>query len=166
MTEEGAAAEERRDTERLLLFEVAGAVYSFLIRDVLEVVEIEPVVGVPMLRKEVGGVMNHHGDALPVIRRSVLFDLTGADEMAPQHVLVLAGHSEDVAGVLGVPVDRVLGIANSLVPIYPSGEFITERFPLDNRLVSVLDTQCVIEHAREIINQSVGASEATRGGEA
>lgn len=156
----------REATERLLIFEVAGAVYAFAIQDVLEVSEVEPIVGVPMLSNVIGGVMHHHGDALPVLRRSALFDLTGAEERAAQHVLVLLGHSEDASGVLGVPVDRVLGIVDSPVPIRRHGEFIAERFTLDNRLVHVLDTSCVLMRAQEIINQRLGAVESAYGGEA
>lgn len=156
----------REVTERLLIFEVAGVVYAFPIRDILEVSELEPIVGVPMLDKEVGGVMHHHGDALPVLRRSALFDLTGAEERAAQHVLVLIGHSEDASGVLGVPADRVLGIVDSPVLIRRQGEFIAERFTLDNRLVHVLDTSCVLIRAQEIINQRAGAVDSVHGGEA
>ena len=58
---------------RLILFEVAGAVYALPIEDVLEVLENRNCVGIPTLPPEVGGVVNHHGEALPVITPSALF---------------------------------------------------------------------------------------------
>ena len=54
---------------RLLAFELDGAAYALPIGCVVEVCEAEAWACVPMLPRETAGVMNHHGDAVPVLRR-------------------------------------------------------------------------------------------------
>ena len=92
--------------ERLLAFEVGGSAYAVPIADVTEVTELGRISAVPTLPQQVGGVMNHQGDALPILFRSALFDVAVDSLVEPQHVLVLARNPDD-RGALGVPVAPV-----------------------------------------------------------
>jgi len=60
------------DSERLLLFELSGHVYGLPIDGILEVVEAGDPCGVPTLPGAIAGVMNWHGEALPVVAPHVL----------------------------------------------------------------------------------------------
>ena len=149
--------------ERLITFEVAGAAYALPIADVLEVAEVGPRCPVPSLPEAVGGVMNHHGDALPVVDPSVLFDVAGLELPPPAHLLVL-GEGGDAAS-LALPVDRICG----LVPgrggstREPSG--IVERRSLEGRVVSILDTNRLLARAAAAIEQAgARCSENDQGG--
>jgi chemotaxis signal transduction protein len=97
------------DDGRWLRFEIAGTAFAIPLRDVLEVAEVAPVARVPGLPAAAGGVMNLHGDALPVLARSAFFEVAVAEQEAPQHILVLADRAGEVPR-LGLPVDRVLGL--------------------------------------------------------
>jgi chemotaxis-related protein WspB len=139
---------------RLVLFEVADAVYALPIADVLEVMESAAVAAIPTLPPPAAGVINHHGDALPVMSREAL--LGAPPEAAPaQHVLVL-GAPGGGAGRLGVPVDRVLGLAD--VPEGPraSDGLVAERRPVRGRIVAVLDAARLLERAGRVIEQAGG----------
>jgi chemotaxis-related protein WspB len=144
------AAEERR----LVLFEVGAGAYALPISDVIEVTEWSPLAGIPTLPASVAGVINHHGDALPIVARDVLLEETigGA---RPEHVLVL-GVAGAEAGRLGVPVDRVLGLVD--VPAGPpAGDgLVVERRPLRGRIVAVLDAARLLERAGRVIEQPGG----------
>lgn len=141
-------------TERLLTFEVAGIAYGIPIADVAEVVELGRLASVPTLPRRAGGVMNHHGDALPVVHREVLFDVREEALSEPQHVLVLA-HTKHVRGRLGLPVDRVLGLVEGSGGVAAGSDAVVERRPIDGHLVSVLDTQRLTELAVGVIERSV-----------
>ena len=93
--------------ERLLTFEVAGAAYALPIADVAEVAEIPPIAGIPTIPTRVGGVVNHHGDALPVVYGEALLDGVGASSR--DHLLVLARDLDD-PDRYGLPVDRIHGL--------------------------------------------------------
>ena len=56
--------------DRLLTFEVAGALFAMPIAGVLEVVERSDSACVPTASDDVARVMNYRGDALPVVDRS------------------------------------------------------------------------------------------------
>jgi chemotaxis signal transduction protein len=150
--------------EKLVTFEVNGAAYALPIRDVLEVAEVGRVALVPTLPREVGGVVNHHGDALPVLARGALFEAGDAAAARPQHLLVLAGRPGDAAGKLGLPVDRILGIVPGRggAAREPSG--VVERRPMDGRVVSILDTKRLLERAATSIARR-GERGAQTGGE-
>jgi chemotaxis signal transduction protein len=150
--------------EKLVTFEVGGAAFALPIRDVLEVAEVGRTALVPTLPREVGGVVNHHGDALPVLARGTLFEGCEASPARPQHLLVLAGRPGDAAGKLGLPVDRILGIVPGRggATREPSG--VVERRPMDGRVVSILDTKRLLERAAAAIARK-GERDAQPGGE-
>ena len=144
------AAAERR----LVLFEVGDGAYALPIADVIEVTEWAPLAAIPTLPAAVAGVINHHGDALPIVARDVLLEETiGAAR--PEHVLVL-GVAGAESGRLGVPVDRVLGLVD--VPAGPlAGDgLVVERRPLRGRIVAVLDAARLLERAERVIEQPGG----------
>jgi chemotaxis signal transduction protein len=151
--------------ERLLAFEVGGTAYAVPIADVSEVTELGRISAVPTLPQQVGGVMNHQGDALPVLFRSALFDVAADSLVEPQHVLVLAQNQDD-RGALGVPVDRVLGLVDGAGGVARGADAVVERRPIDGRVVTVLDARRLLERAAETIEKSVHGTEFTEGGEA
>lgn len=148
---------------RLLTFEVAGSAYALPIADVAEVAEISRIAGIPTIPAGVGGVVNHHGDALPVVRREVLFETAGGVLEEPRHLLVLARDPDDPEA-LGVPVDRVLGLVEGVGGVARGPDGVVERRPIDGRLVSVLDTQQLLRRAVGAIERSVIGPEPMHGG--
>jgi len=151
--------------ERLLAFEVGGCAYAVPIADVSEVADLGRIVAVPTLPLQVGGVMNHQGDALPIVHRGVLFDVAPEQLCEPQHVLVLALAPED-HGDLGLPVDRILGLVDGAGGTARAPDGVVDRRPIDGRVVSVLDARRLLERAAETIEKSVRGTEWGEGGEA
>jgi chemotaxis signal transduction protein len=151
--------------QRLLTFEVGGSLYAVPIADVAEVTELGPIAAVPTLPQRVGGVMNHHGDALLVLHRSALFEVAGEDLTEPRHVLVLARDGDEQGG-LGLPVDRVLGLVDGAGGVAREPDGVVARRSIDGRVVSVLDARRLLARAAEVIERSVLSADAGEGGEA
>lgn len=151
--------------ERLLSFEVGGSVYAVPISDVAEVTEPGRIVAVPTLPLRVGGVMNHQGDALPIVHRGVLFEVPAERLAEPRHVLVLARSPED-RGALGIPIDRILGLVPGAGGTARGADAVVERRPIEGRVVSVLDARRLLERAAEAIEASVLGTGLPEGGEA
>lgn len=144
--------------ERLLTFEVGGALYALPIVGVLEVTELKRLSCIPSLPSQIGGVLNYHGDALPVIHR---FPLLGVDEEGlpePQQVLVLTERSTGSAR-LGLPVDRVVGLVDGAAAASRGPDPIAERRPIGGRVANVLDPKRLVARAREVIDCSLGEGE-------
>ena len=149
--------------ERLLSFEVGGASYALPIGGVLEVAEVGPLACVPTLHPRVAGVVNHHGDALPVVDRSVLLDLDADTLPDPQHVLVICSRSDGPR--LGLPVDRVCGLVDGRGAAAAPG-LVAERRSLDGRVLNVLDPERLVARARQVIARAPGSGERdNQGGE-
>lgn len=138
---------------RLVLFEVAGAAYAIPIAEVLEVMETAPTAGIPGLARRLAGVVNHHGEALPVISREALFDVASVSLAPAQHVLVLAARDGE-AGTLGVPVDRVVGLADAALSPHQGPGLVAERLPVRGRVVNVLDARRLLGRAATLIEMS------------
>ncbi len=146
------------DDERILVFEVAANTYALPIASVLEVAEVGELTCIPMLASTTGGVMNHHGDALPVLRSASLLEHEGGEDERPERVLVIARPGTS-APSLGLPVDRIQGLVPGGGATAPGAAPFAERRPIDGRLVQVLDPQWLVAKAEEVIHESLGRTE-------
>ena len=144
--------------DRLLSFEVGNSIYALPIACVVEVSEVEPLACIPTLPADIGGVMNHHGDALPVLRRSVILDVDGAELAEPANVLVLTARPTGGAR-LGMEVDRIVGLVDGAAAVARGEGPVAERRSIDDRVVFVLDPQRLMARAREVIERSLGRGE-------
>jgi chemotaxis signal transduction protein len=144
--------------QRLLTFEVAGSVYAIPISGVFEVADVGEISCIPTVDPAVAGVINHHGDALPVVRRTSLLDLDVSQLDDPQHILVISDRPTNSAR-LGLPVDRVLGLVDGAGASALGTGPVAERRTIDGRVASVLDPQRLVARAEEIIEGSFEAGE-------
>jgi chemotaxis signal transduction protein len=155
------------EAERLLLFELAGHVYGLPIGGILEVVEAGERCGVPTLPAALAGVLNWHGEALPIVAPQVLIEETGAlraalpaaqDDAAPlqaEQVLVLSDRGDEVPK-LGLPIDSVLGLVDAASRSHAGAgsAVVRERRSIDGRLVTVLDPRRLVARARGVIEET------------
>jgi len=90
------------DRERTLVFRVGAERYGLPLVMVVEVFELaSPLMPVPGAPDWIAGVINHHGQVVPVLRMSVFLEV-GSTEAARQIILVdLSGES------LGLAVDQI-----------------------------------------------------------
>ena len=162
--------------DRMLTFEVGAAVYALPIEAVLEVAEADRATCVPGIPSNVAGVMNLHGDPLPLIASGLLLaggeevdggqaagaesasvEARSADEVDQgvlrAQVLVVSDRSEE-AGLLGMSVDRVLGLVDGFTRSGRSQSLVVERRPVEGRVVSVLDPGRLVARAEEIIERA------------
>jgi chemotaxis signal transduction protein len=153
-----SAALARESAERLLTFAVGGGIYALPISSVLEVTEVGGGACIPTVPPGTAWVINYHGDALPVVRSSVLLDLAEASVPAPEHVLVITARPSG-APDLGLPVDRILGLVAGPPAAARDREPIAERRPLDGRVANVLDAGRLVSKARVVIEQALGRGE-------
>ena len=149
-------------SDRLLVFEVGEALYALPIADITEVTEVGRIASVPSLRAAVGGVMNHHGDALPVVHRGALFEIGQGALSEPQNLLVLGRSPEDPSR-LGLPVDSIIGLVDGAGGTANGADAVVERRPIGGRLVNVLDPQRLLMRAVQVIEESVVGADAMQG---
>jgi len=149
-------------SDRLLVFEVGGTFYALPIADITEVTEVGRIASVPSLRASVGGVMNHHGDALLVVHRGALFEIGEGLLSEPQNLLVL-GKSLDDPSRLGLPVDSIVGLVDGPGGTANGADVVVDRRPLGGRLVNVLDPQRLLLRAVQVIEESVVGADAMQG---
>jgi len=149
--------------ERLLAFELGGYLYALPITAVAEVAEVGAVAAVPTLDGTIGGVVNHHGDALPVVFGDALLE-AGGESQTPEHLLVLGENSDD-PDLYGLPVDRIWGLVDGPGVSAVGTEVVAERRPIEGRMVNVLDPVRLLEHAGRVVERSMNGSETAYTGE-
>lgn len=163
------SAEDPRPDEqdRQLMFLFEDVQYAMPIAWVVEVAEKDRVTSVPSLALPVGGVMNWHGEALPIVATELLLgresDEAGATPFgaattvgyAQEQVVVVAG-SPGSAARMGMPVDRVIGLVDgesrSAAP--RTGSLVVERRPVDDRIVHILDPAALVARGEEVIENA------------
>jgi chemotaxis signal transduction protein len=144
-------------TDRLMVFSVSRSVFALPIGDILEVVEQASVNCVPMVSRDRGGVMNWHGEALPVVAPHLLLGgeplaLRPAGEV--QQYLVISDR-QDATASLGLPIDFVSGLVNGEPGRPHDNQVVVERRPVDGRVVNVIDPQRLVARAVEVIESVV-----------
>lgn len=137
--------------ERLLTFEVSGGLFALPIDGVLEVSEMCEIACIPSMPASVGGVVNYHGDALPVLTWSSLGGIENSEQ--PANFLVITNRGGDVAR-LGILVDRVTGLVDGGVPAANENEIVAERRSINGRVASLLDPSQLVEVAKRVIASS------------
>ena len=143
-------------SDRLLAFELGGALYALPIMDVAEVTDVPDIAAVPMLSREIGGVVNYHGDALPIVFGSALLELEERD--GHHHLLVLARDVDDPKRY-GLPVDHIHGLIDGQPGhTRTPGSVVCERRPHGERLMSVLDPEELFERAVSMIEVSMASN--------
>ena len=172
------------DVERLLTFEVSSAIYALPIAEVHEVVEVRKICCVPTIPGAYVGIMNWHGDALPVVAANLLLEPELEEHGEPEeidadspaglrglyatsgaggsvgsnvdvgHVLIVSGRDDEPAR-LALPVDHVLGLVDGPHRRRGGRRLIVERRPLEGRVVNVLDPRRLVEGAAEVIGRLV-----------
>ncbi len=150
--------------DRLLSFVFEDVRYALPISWVLEVAEKDRVTAVPSIALPVGGVMNWHGEALPLVATELLLgrdrDEAGATPFgaattvgyAQEQVLVLADKPGGIAW-LGMPVDRVIGLVDGGPRRdHPkAGDLVVERRPVEGRIVHILDPATLVARGGEVV---------------
>lgn len=152
-------------SERLLAFELGGVLYALPIADVAEVAELHQLASVPMVHNQVGGIVNYHGDALPIVFGDALLGTDRSEYEEGRPLLILARDPDDPSRY-GVPVDKILGLIAGPPAHALEADPVAERRPHDGRMVSILDPKRLLARATEVISRSVAniAAEPTHGG--
>ena len=153
------------DSERLLTFVFDDVRYALPIAWVVEVAEKGRVTTVPSIPLPVGGVMNWHGEALPLVATELLLgrDEAGATPFgaattvgyAQEQVLVVSEKPGSPAR-LGMPVDRVIGLVDGSGGSGPpaGGSLVVERRPLEGRMLHILDPATLVARGGEVIESA------------
>lgn len=153
--------------DRLLMFLFEDVRYALPIAWVIEVAEKDRVTAVPSLALPIGGVMNWHGEALPLVATELLLgrdrDEAGATPFgaattvgyAQEQILVVSDEPGSPAR-LGMPVDRVVGLVAGpgWDPRRTSEELIVERRPIDGRIVHVLDPVALVARGVHVVESA------------
>ena len=141
--------------ERLLTFEIAGSLYALPISAIVEVTEIEEgFAAIPTIPEQTGGVINFHGDALPVLRSSALFDVDAGEPKTPAQVVVVTDRPTEQAR-LGLPVDDILGLVNGPRATARGSDPVAERRSIDGRVAKILDPARLVAKAESVIEQAL-----------
>ena len=144
--------------DRLLTFEIGSSLFAVPIEGVHEVAELTQLACIPTLSRDVAGVINYRGDALPVVRRERLLDPGAGALDAPQHVLVISDRPSNPP-CLGLEVDRVLGLVDGKPARGRGSEPVAERRPMDGRLLQVVDATRLVARARKVIEDALARGE-------
>lgn len=155
------------DRDRLLTFIFDDVRYALPISWVVEVAEKNRVTSVPSMALPVGGVMNWHGAALPLVATELLLGRNGDEAgatpfgasttvgYAQEQILVVA-EEPDSSACLGMPVDRVLGLVDGGGQSHRrKGEgLVVERRPIEGCIVHVLDPAILVARGVEVIESA------------
>jgi len=137
--------------ERLLTFEIGGSLYALPIAGIVEVTEVDGAfAAIPTLPSDIGGVINFHGDALPVLCTEALLGVRGDTAKSPAQIVVVTDSPTEQAR-LGLPVDEIIGLVNGPRARARGADPVAERRSIDGRVGKILDPAQLIAAAESVI---------------
>jgi chemotaxis signal transduction protein len=150
--------------ERRLTFEIGSSLYARPIAGIGEVTEVEEAfAAIPTLPSSIGGVINFHGDALPVLYSEALLGVRGDASKSPVQIVVVTDSPTDQAR-LGLPVDEILGLVNGPRARARGSDPVAERRSIDGRVGKILDPAQLIAAAEMVIANIEERRSANRAG--
>lgn len=144
--------------DRLLAFEIGSSLFALPIEGVCEVAEMVELACIPTLSRDVAGVINYRGDALPVVRRERLLQPGEGALAAPGHVLVISDRPSSPP-CLGLDVDRVLGLVDGEPARGRGTDPVVEKRPMSGRVAHIVDPARLVARARKVIEDALARGE-------
>lgn len=126
------------------LFRRHTQLFAVSVTDVAEVIEVQAKTRVPATASVVGGVINHHGDILPVLHINTLLDITITPDHCPEKETIgfIVGEGE---GRMVVPIDATLGLVQ-LPSEGDEGEGLIQRtVVVEDQAIAVLDVNRMMD---------------------
>lgn len=138
------------DTQHLvpvLVFNVAQRLYALLVEDIVEVVSMVALISVNDAPEGVIGVVNRHGDVLPLVDMRRVMVPEAEDRPVDSNTLFVVAEAN--GRLLGLVVDEVEQVA-----YYPrerlrrsaGGRFIRGMITSDDRIIQVIAAQALIDY--------------------
>lgn len=93
-------------TTSVTTFKIAGEYFAFETMKIRHILEYVEPTNVPLSKEYIMGVINNHGNMVPVIDTSVLFGIKN-DEDHPEVSIVIVSTDESNDSLLGFLVDEV-----------------------------------------------------------
>ena len=144
---------------RLLTFEIGSSLFALPIEGVHEVAEMAELACIPTLPRDVAGVINYRGDALPGCAASGCSTPGAGALEAPQHVLVIQRSAEQSAVPRARGRPRARPRRRRQRARGAGTEPVAERRPLDGRLLQVVDAPRLVARARKVIEDALARGE-------
>ena len=120
------------------------------VAEVAEVIEIPTKSRVPATATVVDGVINHHGDILPVLDVDALLAIKADSNHRADGAAIgfIVGEGD---GRMVLPIDATLGLAQ--LPLEgEKGEGLIERtVVVEGRVIAVLDVRQIVESVEEAV---------------
>jgi chemotaxis signal transduction protein len=142
----------------MLTFEIGASLFAVPIAGVHEVAEMVELACIPTLPRDVAGVINYRGDALPVVRRERLFEPVEGALDEPEHILVISDRPSSPP-CLGLNVDRVLGLVDCEAAQVRGSDPVVEKRPMDGRVAHIVDPGRLVQRARKVIEDALARGE-------
>lgn len=98
------------NTKSFLTFKLNGEVYAVDVMHTLKIQQISSITPVPNSPKHIKGVINHHGNVLPVVDLNETFGKTETVHTKNTCIIVLDINIDDENISVGVIVDEVMSV--------------------------------------------------------
>jgi len=93
-----------------LLFSLGGELFGISVENVLRVINLEMVIGIPKAPSFIRGAINLEGNVVPVVNLAKKIDLDYAQSSDQNKVIILEVNHDDETIQVGVLIDEVLDV--------------------------------------------------------
>lgn len=134
---------------KYLTFQISGQTYGISIRNVIEIVQVQPVTELPELPYYAKGIINMRGRVIPLIDVNLRFNKP-EQQYTDRTCIIIVDINSMYVGFIVDAVEEVLDIDNSLISPPPSfsadqsGRFVTGIGKMEKSIVLLLDTRLLL----------------------
>ena len=136
------------DNGAILTFGLDGQMYGLPITAVNQIIELVAITRIPQVPSGVQGVINVHGNIVPVIDLRQRFNLLPA----PYHLhtpLILADVDEHTVALVVDEVKEVVEIGQTSMPDEDTVDLITGTVNVDRQLIPMVNVHCILSQEEQ-----------------
>lgn len=159
-TEETSSPTEGAGTH--FLFKRHEQLFAVSVPDVAEVIEVPAKTRVPATAQVVAGVINHHGDILPVLEIDTLLEITD-DTSHPSEKETIGFIVGEGDGRMVVPIDATLGLVQLPIEGEKGKGFIRTTVVVEQQVIAVLDIKRLLEKVETTVSAGWGTTDNAVG---
>lgn len=144
------------------LFRRHAQLFAVSIPDVAEVIEVPSKTRVPATAHVVAGVINHHGDILPVLQIDTLLEIAD-DASHPSEKEAIGFIVGEGDGRMVVPIDATLGLVQLPAEGQKGEGLIRKTVVVEDQAIAVLDVKRMMETVETTVRAGWGTTDTSVG---
>lgn len=136
--------------DSIVIFVINNTYYGLDIKEVREIITMQPVTEIPNSKKIIKGIINFRGNVLTLVNMTNLFDFESSNDISKEEKIIVLDSNK-----IGIVVDEVTEIieldekGKKDLEVTGFSKYIDSLFDYDGKIISIVNLECFLNSESE-----------------